>query len=160
MAKLTLETAKKMYLEGGAGKQFALDNFSEEKLKKNELPKSWGDLPVKSGGTYFVTSELDIEKTSGSRDRNWHKYTYASEEQAEAAIAIAQLTQLMKAYNGEWVADWTSYNTKWCVVFQNNKFKVDTWIHYSQFIAFKSQDIAEEFLKNFRDLIETAKPLL
>jgi len=29
MANLTLETAKKMYLEGGAGKDFALENFKD-----------------------------------------------------------------------------------------------------------------------------------
>jgi len=33
-AKLSLETAKALYNEGGAGKQFALDNYSESELIK------------------------------------------------------------------------------------------------------------------------------
>ena len=78
MAKLTLETAKKMYLEGGAGKDFALDNFSEEELTKKELPKSWGEL-------------------NKGIPMNLEDIRY---------LRMFMLEQLMKAYNDDWVADW------------------------------------------------------
>jgi len=134
MTKLTLETAKKMYLEGGAGKDFALDNFSEEELTKKELPKYWSDLGI---------------ETPDWVDSAPSKYAY-----------LWCLEQYMKAYNGDWVADWTDGNSKWCIYQYKSKVKVNAWSSTNQFLAFKSRDLAEQFLENFRDLIETAKPLL
>ena len=52
-AKLTLETAKEFYKQGGAAKQFALDNYSESEL--NDIiyvPKKIG-LLLNSGGSLF-----------------------------------------------------------------------------------------------------------
>ena len=42
----------------------------------------------------------------------------------------------------------------------NEAPKIITYSVTRQFLAFKSQDLAEQFLENFKDLIETAKPLL
>ena len=132
MANLTLETAKKMYLEGGAGKDFALDNFSEEVLTKKELPKTWWELNM-GIPIYF-------------EDKRY--------------VSLFMLEQAMKAYNGDWVADWTDKNFKWCISYKEDIVIVETWRSYNCFLAFKSRDLAEQFLENFRDLIETAKPLL
>ena len=45
MINLSIETAKKMYLSNDESiKQFALDNYTEEQLKKKEFPKSWEEL--------------------------------------------------------------------------------------------------------------------
>ncbi len=132
MAKLTLVTAKKMYLEGGAGKDFALDNFSEDELKG--LLKTWDELGVTVPNWVWDASD---------------KY-----------INFWQLEQLMKAYNGDWVADWNDDSYKWCVYFVEEKIKLASWSLSRRFLAFKSKDLAEQFLENFKDLIETAKPLL
>ena len=134
MTKLTLETAKKMYLEGGAGKDFALDNFSEEELTKKELPKYWSDLGI------------EMPKWIDSAP---NKYAY-----------LWYLEQYMKAYNGDWVPDWTDCSTKWCIRHYRCKTIINPYENISQFLAFKSEDLAEQFLENFKDLIETAKPLL
>ena len=134
MTKLTLETAKKMYLEGGAGKDFALDNFSEEELTKKELPKQWSDLGIEKPNWIYSVHR---------------KYA-----------CLWYLEQYMKAYNGDWVADWMDCSTKWCIKHYRGETIINPYANISQFLAFKSEDLAEQFLENFKDLIETAKPLL
>ena len=156
MVKLTLETAKKMYLEGGAGKDFALDNFEEEQLKG--LPKSWEELETVKG--YYVSTKSKLISDEGDTF-NYNRNIFATKEQAEASIALAQLTQLMKAYNGDWVADWRGANKyKWSLFFIKEEISIRSLTVSNRFLAFKSEDLAEQFLENFKDLIETAKPLL
>ena len=157
MAELTLETAKKMYLEGGAGKDFALDNFEEEELTKKELPKTWERLILVEGAYCASDCEIAVGRYhTVSSSRNM----FATKEQAEASIAMAQLTQLMKAYNGDWVADWMDSSPKYTIYMHKNKPVIREWGYSKKFLAFKSNDLAEQFLENFKDLIETAKPLL
>jgi hypothetical protein len=46
--------------------------------------------------------------------------TFFSKEQAEAAVALAQLSQLREVYRQGWVPDWTDGSEKHCILFYKN----------------------------------------
>ena len=87
---------------------------------------------------------------------------FASREQAEAAIALAQLSQLREVYRQGWEPDWDDFEQlKFVINFDGeNEIIVDNWMTFPFFLSFQSKEIRNEFLKNFRDLIEKAKPLM
>ena len=66
---------------------------------------------------------------------------------------MAQLSQLMKAYNGNWEPDWADDQNKYIIYMSNNKVFSDHYSKRYHFLAFKSEKIRNEFGENFNDLI-------
>jgi hypothetical protein len=108
-------------------KDLALQTFPE--LRKNKLPKSWEEL-------------------------GYSHPTYATKEQAQASIALAQLSQLREVYRDGWKPDWGDENqAKFVIDFYDNKIAISLYIDTSVFLSFQSAEVRDEFLNNFRDLI-------
>jgi len=157
---LSLETAKQMYFsENQALKAFALENYRKEELEKKEFPKTWEELESVDG--YYITAIADVKYTKTSQIGNKNKDIFKTEEQAKAAIAMAQLSQLMHVYNDGWISDWSDSNSKKYTI---EIFRECVYSNYyfetKKFLAFKTSEIRDEFLKNFKSLILEAKPLL
>lgn len=158
-AKLSLETAKQMYAQGGAAKSFALDNYTEAELTKKSLPKTWEELGHITGYYTAIYSTISRVNIQPACDQNQN--VFLTEPQAEASIALAQLSQLREVYREGWTPDWENNSqTKWCIEPKYNGFEIEWWLVNGQFLSFQSKEIAQEFLNNFRDLIEQAKPLM
>jgi len=155
---LSLETAKLMYQSSDlAIKQFALDNYPELGIKS--LPKTWEELKEISG--YYIDAEDDsVNSIQEVKTSSSTQSVFETREQAEASIALAQLSQLKKVYNGDWEADWSKIANKFCLEYSSGKIEKRVYSATQQFLTFKTSELREEFLKNFRDLIEQAKPLL
>jgi hypothetical protein len=155
--KISKETANRWYNGSDTElKQLALQTFPE--LAEKELPKSWGDLKEIEG--FYTNGDSNIFSTRGCTKKRNRKL-FATKEQAEASIALAQLSQLMKVYNNGWVADWTKNSQdKFCIEFCIDDINKVTNIGTNKFLAFKDEKTRDLFLENFRDLILTAKPLL
>lgn len=121
---------------------------------KKRLPKTWEELDRVQG--YYIQSNSRVNQSSVSAtDENTN--VFATKEQAEAAVAMAQLSQLMKVYNDGW-----EYNGDWyvAITFFEDKIDVDSFDKVKTFLSFRNYEIANLFLENFRELIEQAKPLL
>jgi len=157
--KITLATAERWFNGNDADlKELALTTFPE--LGKKSLPKSWEELEEI---IRFVVKNTDseIDDWDGLSAINMNKSVFATREQAEASIALAQLSQLMKVYNDGWVADWSDFDQdKFCIEFIKNELSTPCLGTRSSFLAFKDAKTRDLFLENFRELIETAKPLL
>ncbi|HMA79026.1 MAG TPA: hypothetical protein VKP88_07940, partial [Candidatus Paceibacterota bacterium] len=78
----------------------------------------------------------------------------------EAAIALAQITQLLKAYNGDWKPDWSKNRDKWCIFKHNNVLIVCVVRRSGKLLAFPNKEKLDHFLEHHRELIEKASPLL
>jgi hypothetical protein len=125
---------------------------------KKELPKSWEEL-IRIEGYYVNTSSNVSNASGGAMEAN--KNVFATLEQAEAAIAMAQLSQLRDAYRQGWKPDWQNAGTKKYVIFyEESHFKIDYWYTRQYFLSFESAAIAQEFLANFEDLIKKASLLM
>jgi hypothetical protein len=125
---------------------------------KKGLPETWEEL-IKVEG-YYVRTAADVSAGSGPSivtNRN----LFATQEQAEASVALAQLSQLRDAYRQGWKPDWQNHRIKkYCIFVEDDNFRIDHWYTREYFLSFESQAIAQEFLENFKDLIRKARPLM
>jgi hypothetical protein len=122
------------------------------------LPKGWKDLKSISG--YYVNSSSDVTNYYSSNVSWSNKNTFATQEQAEACLALSQLSQLMAVYNDGWVPNWGDTEYKYVIYVQSNKIEKTFYSSIQSFLAFKTDELRDKFLENFKDLIVTAKPLL
>jgi hypothetical protein len=124
---------------------------------KNELPKNWKQLKELSG--YYVTGN-EVNSGEDFSIRNSNKNIFATEEQAQASIALSQLSQLREVYRNGWVPDWSNNKYKFCIIIIENGILIDCFKRTNQFLSFQDAETRDLFLENFKDLIEQAKPLM
>jgi len=119
------------------------------KEKDRELPKSWEEFFEMTG--VKIPLNLDQRLIDVLRDR----------PTAEAVLALCKLIQLRNCYNGDWVPKCNDYTQKKYVIFFNEDElrAVETHSCENRLLIFKSSELRDEFLRNFRPLIEKLKPL-
>lgn len=133
------------------------------KVEAEELPKRWEDLKIIKG--FFVNGESEIKEINETRDKilaiEGNRNVFPTKEEAEACLALAQLCQLRDRYNDGWKPDWKNEKElKYVIeIFWDNIVKREYENRY-KVLAFKTEELRDEFLENFRELIWVAKPLL
>ena len=132
------------------------EEWFEEILEEVEAPQSWADLGGVNG--YSIDPNRGVvpcEPSCSTQDQRY-KNVFATEDQAKSALAMAQLSQLMKhpAYHGDWKPKFGSGGDAYVITFIGGQ--VDTGFSHDMayFLAFKSEEIRDKFLENHRDLIE------
>ena len=128
------------------------------KKEERKLPKKWEDLYEVKG--WFVDFHSDVVTSGSMRTADSVKNRFPTKEEAEACIALAQLCQLRDRYNDGWKPDWTDFTMKPSIYFHKEIATAGENCNERNILYFRSEKIRDEFLENFRDLIETAKPLL
>ena len=153
--KVTLETAKRWYEQGGEFKEMALSAYTEAEL--NPIRNEWGSRFLNGYiEGYCINLLSNIEDVKGSAS-SFDKNLFKTEKQAKSALAYAQLTQLMALpeYNGDWVPDWSNINERKYVLCRlKKKIEVDNTVSLHFPISFKSQQIRDKFLENNYDLLK------
>lgn len=140
----------------------------KEYEKQTELPKTWEEFckktPLKMGECLispycdiYITEAIGVDRHA-KEDRNY----CISEKEAEAFIAFMQLRQLRKAYVKDWKPDWKDAKQyKACIMHNSTDFIIAYFKDLcSKPMSFPTYELAEQFLNNFKDLLEIAKPLL
>jgi hypothetical protein len=125
----------------------------------NVLPSSWENLGLIQG--FYVNGVSKVEFYGVVKIAYTNKNTFKTEEQAEASIALAQLSQLRDVYRQGWEPDWLNNNSsKYCIYIHSDSISTVGLTYTTHFLSFKDKETADLFLENFRDLIEKAKPLM
>lgn len=137
--------------------QSTFENIVFKPLKK-ALPKTWEELKNVQG--YCIDLYANTHLIDSLETRVSNSNVFVTKKQAEASIALAQLSQLMDVYNDGWVPDWTDNKHKYVIYIQSNKIEKTFYSSIQSFLAFKTEELRDEFIENFKDLILTAKPLL
>ena len=135
---------------------------------KSQLPETWEEFcKMKNINKYESYIELnsqcdELGEVSDGMERNPHgdRNILPSEKAAEQHLALMQLHQLRDCYRQGWVPDCEKDDNKYCIFISFNILKIDSFNAFSHFLSFQSKEIAEEFLNNFRDLIEQAGDLI
>jgi len=109
-------------------------------VKKEVEVKSWEELKEISG--YYVNGSSDVNDCNNAQTGTAHKNVWATKEQAEACLAMSQLSQLLKEVNGDWTPDET-YDSG-----------------HPPFLVFKTPRLKYSFMKTHKELIKQARPLL
>lgn len=135
------------------------------KVEADRLPYSWEEFcekySIQMGECLLDKSSSFYEAVPGRiRHKDTDKACLPDRETAEAFIALMQLIQLRNCYNGGWEPDWTDGEIKYTIMNGLNNLEKARNANISHVLAFKSEELRDQFLENFRDLIEIAKPLL
>ena len=153
--EISLDTAKRWYEQGGELKDMALGAFDEKKLIDYRLPKTWEEyLKMKGDEGEKANAALSFAYTSiNSAFPDYHD--------AEKHIALMKLRLLRDEYRNDWKPDWKDGNLgKYVIESSEEEYYVAKYIHISSFLAFQDEKTANEFLTNFRELIEEAGDLI
>jgi hypothetical protein len=100
--KMSLETAQKLWkrcaqeLSGALVKEFLLENFTQEEL---EGKKGFDWMDSFNRGGYYITGSSLIANDGNLNTNSTHKNIFKTREQAESALAFAQLTHIVDKYN-------------------------------------------------------------
>ena len=132
---------------------------------KPQLPKTWEEFceqnEIKKSECYLDTSSsCIIERWVGERDISSDRNLLPSKEAAEAHLALMQLHQLRDCYREGWEPNWNNDCNKYIIVKNRDKYVVFGGNWTNQFLSFQDRERAEEFLTNFRELIEKAGDLI
>ena len=153
---------KEMKIQVPEGYEIDKENSTFEKIvfKKieNKLPKKWEDLYEVKG--WFVDFHSDVVTSGSMRTGDSVKNRFPTKEEAEACIALAQLCQLRDRYNDGWKPDWKKDTDKYTIIYSSDKIDTSFSVYSQRILSFKTVELRDKFLENFRDLIEIAKPLL
>ena len=130
---------------------------------KHQLPKTWEEFceqnSVKNGECY-IDAQGDILK-SGWKNRDIHedKNVLPNQKAAEQHLAFMQLHQLRDCYRQGWIP--SEYKALYGIIRRiDGCLNVNKFMYASRFLSFPNKEIAEEFLTNFRDIIEQAGDLI
>lgn len=135
------------------------------KEKERKLPKSWKEFcemfPIKGYET-FITSGSYVHKAVGcKRDNISDKNLLPDHVTANAVLALCQLIQLRNCYNGDWMPDWNDNKKIYFIIFDcfQNIRGEDYSATPRSLLYFKTKEMRDEFLHNFRQLIEKLEPI-
>lgn len=161
---------KEMKIQAPEGYEIDRENSTFEKIvfrkTDNYLPISWEEFGEVEG--WFVNELSNVEYYSEGHSTDFRdKNLFPTEEEAKACIALAQLCQLRDRYNDGWKPDWENRAQNKFIIYihPNNKILFDkisanTHAISRHLLTFKTEELRDKFLENFKDLIEQAKPLL
>ena len=139
---------------------------------KPQLPKTWEEFceqnPIKKEEYYIGENSSFFDYKVGRLGRHHHsdKNVLPSKEAAEAHLALMQLHQLRDCYRQGWIPNLIEGSSKYCIMgyyspgTKSIKYRVDNLTYTSNFLSFPTCELAEEFLTNFRELIEQAGDLI
>ena len=150
--KITAEQAKEMYKIESL-KAIAVEAYPE--IFSQE--KRWEDFGPIEG--YYISDNSVICRQDIYRTSPLERNIYPTEKEAEQALAMCQLLQWRDKANGEPVDDWCEwdgYTYSYLIYRYGNEIKIrNTSYQYTQLI-FKTRQIAEQFLKDHKTLINQA----
>ena len=164
---------KELKIDIPEGYEIDKENSTFERIvfkKKHTYPKSWEEFCENNkipSEEYCIAFDSHISKIrlndrhrSCEGDRNLCK----TEEEAEAFLALIQLKRLWHEYVDNYsgkVDDDYCYNIDMFSSMNSYEFKVflGCSVRRKYLFKFPSEELAEEFLNNFRDLFIKASPL-
>ena len=116
-------------------------DFNEEEYSINE----WGNISIIKPKDYKFEHRVNFIK-----DRKI----------AEAYAVLPQLIRLRDKYNEGWKINYKNKDCKYSVGYYKDDLDLINNICIQRILTFKTAEIRDKFLKDHRDLIEIAKPLL
>ena len=132
------------------------------KEAKPKLPKSWEEfceMFLCKRGEYLINSHGCSPCAEIKRIPDIDVTILPDRATAEAVLALCQLIQLRNCYNGDWVPNWLSNTNKYVIDCNSHEFTTTTYWITPVLLYFETEELRDEFLRNFCDLIEKLKPL-
>lgn len=152
--EISLDTAKRWYEQGGELRDLALGAFDVKELIDYRLPKTWEEYrKMKGDEGEKANAALSFAYTSING-------AFADYHDTQKHIALMKLHLLRDEYRRGWKPDWSEQSVKHTILIDHDDIVVGKSYVISCFLAFQTEELAEEFLNNFRELIEEAGDLI
>ena len=130
-------------------------------IVRAELPKSWEEYCEYNEARrwrYFINEYSKIDKVV---KREVDTSTVIRLEKMTIAFrALMQLIQLRDCYRQGWKPDWKDNKNKFTIEIIDDEITTYWDNRRSRVLSFQSIEVMNEFVKNFRELIEQAKELI
>jgi hypothetical protein len=143
------------------GKEYQFDIEQAKKLnllkEKDNRVRSWKEFVnkhIKSNS--FYCSEGIVSQTISP----YGLPEQLTSHEAKALAAFSKLLKLRRDWIGEWEPDWEESNRKFILYRSENEVRTCSTSTSAGVLSFPTQQMAQEFLKTFHDLIEEAKILI
>lgn len=138
---------------------------------KPQLPKTWKEFCENHDtkkGEHYIDDSCNLVAAMGGykRDAQKDRNLLPSKQAAEAHLALMQLHQLRDCYRDGWQPNLKDDSGKYGIerlynpVLRNIELRVAWHNDVSIFLSFPTCELANEFLTNFRELIEQAGDLI
>lgn len=120
----------------------------------------WESLKNISGYKISENSEiLEVKEEKGNRN---NKNIFPTFEEAKACLCLSQLLHFRNLFNEDWKPNFKNLReVRYNIIIKANKPQVvENRSTEERVLTFKDEETAKEFLRNFKDLIIIARPLL
>lgn len=131
------------------------------------LPENWEVKEVKGNKIILKEAEMKgLPKTWEECVNRFGEYiTITTNPPKECTDAISALCKLLTCRNAwwnqlGWNPDWKDKEVKYCIGLIRGKIMTITNEESNRILAFPTEEVRNQFLDSFRDLIEEAKELL
>ena len=128
---------------------------------KKELPETWEECYEQLGEGEYIDEESKIRNyiTQYGASKNTENILPAG--LGKPMLALMKLLVCREVYRQGWKPDWTKgTENKYCIINYFNEIQSIDYCFTDRVLSFQSAEIRDEFLENFRDLIEEAKELI
>ena len=128
---------------------------------KKELPNTWEKCIAKIKDLEYIDSNGDIDEVDFNFGIVYDHVNDIPKGLGKPMLALCQLLVCREVYRQGWKPNWTNREeNKYCIINEIDKIVKSTSLFTSNVLSFKSEEIRDKFLKNFKELIEEAKELI
>ena len=132
-----------------------------KKESNKELPKTWEECIAKIKDLEYIDTNGDIEEVHFNVDMTYDHINDIPVGLGKPMLALCQLLVCREVYRQGWKPNWKDdKEIKYCIERVENYIIKETYELTARVLSFQSAEIRDEFLENFRDLIEEAKELI
>ena len=145
------------------GREYQIDIQKAKELgvikEKDQRCKSWDEFKVKYKNSrgYFYESTTNKMHNPLTPCSGCEQLT---QQEAIAIQAFSKLLKLRRNWIGTWEPNWYIAEDKYCIVVKDTHINVGCFSAIQQTFSFPTREMAEEFLKCFKDLFENCKILI
>ena len=129
-----------------------------------KLPETWEEFcelyPIEDDEYFIDENSIIIPTKAKRRNYNIDQNILSSFVEAKAHLALMQLHRLRSCYRQGWIPNWKNGKIKYSICRYDDKYRAIQTVERNHFLTFQSMELAEKFLKNFKDLIKQAGDLI
>lgn len=133
-------------------------------LRKIGRPRTWEEYCEKMKGkdSYFFNETLQEVRCSNFGEKGAFVSEFVDDEDVEAIVAFSKLRKLRRYWIGKnWKPDWKNDNVaKFTIITAENEISKGEHYKVNSSMSFPTEEMRDEFLDCFKDLLEQAKSLL